>query len=83
MLPKIIIVLAAALLLGGCGLIPLRQGGAASDQKPEQTMTASPAPSSDPAIETMPSPGSQNDATTLETDIESTTILEEDFSDLE
>jgi hypothetical protein len=82
MIKKIVLISVASILLGGCGLIPLKNN-AASDQKLEQVAPASPSPSSDPAIETMPSPGTQNDTTTLETDIESTTILEEDFSDLE
>lgn len=83
---KIAFILLSSLLLGGCTLTDsFRTGGAAKDVKPEQkTVTASQTPSpADPELSSMPTTSSSSDVTSLETDINNTTILEEDFSDLE
>ena len=83
MLKKLIIVSLSAVLLGGCTLLDsLKTGDAARDAKPQVVETSTPTPSIDPELQTIPSPASGTDTTSLETDINSTTILDENFSDL-
>jgi hypothetical protein len=84
MVKKILVVSLAALALGGCSLDlkTLMGEGAVSDEQ-QVTATTTPAPATDTSLEAMPSPGTGSDDATLETDVNSTTILEEDFSDLE
>lgn len=82
MIKKLTIVTLAALLLGGCSLDwqALMGNKAATDvQEDSNTMIKE----SDAELKAMPSPATSNDESSLETDINSTTILEEDFSDLE
>ena len=83
MLKKIMIVTLASLTLGGCSLDlkTLMGEGAVSDQQ-EALATATPAPTADPELGAMASPGTGSDEASLETDINGTTILNEDFSDL-
>lgn len=74
---KLLIIFVSALILGGCSLkqyLP-GMGNAAKDQQTggaKMTVSDSPAPS----LQT------QNDETSLETDLNNTVIVEEDFSDL-
>ncbi len=84
MIKKFAIISISALLLGGCTLTDVfKTDNAAKDVKSEVVATATPAPSSpDTNLQAMPSTSSQSDVTSLETDINATTILEEDFSDL-
>lgn len=83
MLKKVMIVTLASLVLGGCSLDlkTLMGEGAVSDQQ-EAVATATPGPTADPELQAQPSPGTGTDEKTLETDVNNTTILEEDFSDL-
>lgn len=84
---KIAFVLLSSILLGGCTLTDsFKTGNAAKDAKPEQSaVSASLAPTTtaDPELSAMPSTSGSSDVGSLEADINSTTILEEDFSDLE
>ena len=83
---KIALILLTSVLLGGCTLTDsFKSGDAAKDSKPEsQMVVASPAPTeADPELSAMPSTSTSNEVTSLEADINSTTILEEDFSDLD
>ena len=81
MFKKIAIITLSAVLLGGCTLTDfLKPGDAAKDAKSDSVMTPSPTP--DAVIESMPSTSTSDDTSSLETDINSTAILDEDFSDL-
>jgi PBP1b-binding outer membrane lipoprotein LpoB len=85
MIKKITILIVSALLLGGCTLSDIfKPNQAVSDQKSELSATQTPLPVSsvDPNLEAMPSTSTSTDTASLEIDIESTKILEEDFSDL-
>ena len=87
MIKKIAILALSTLLLGGCTLLDtFKISDAAKDEKPGSPIaTTTPAPTSSPDtnLEAMPSTSDATDLTSLETDINSTLILEEDFSDLE
>ena len=80
MLKKLAILTCSTILLGGCSLQNIMNlGNAAKDtQSPEATVTTSP----DAQLQAMPSTAPSNDDKSLETDINNTTILDEDFSDL-
>lgn len=82
---KIAIVLLSSILLGGCTLTDaFRSGDAAKDVRPEESRSsATPQASSDTGLTSMPSTSTSNDISSLEADINSTTILEEDFSNLD
>ena len=89
MFKKIAVISLASLVLGGCSLASLtKTDTAVSDQKPGDAMmaTSTPAPvvspSPDPELQAIPSNGTGNDDKTLETDINNTTILDENFSDI-
>lgn len=84
MIKKIAILAFSSILLGGCTLLDVfKPSDAAKDTKKEVVATSTPAPASpDPNLEAMPSPKAANDVSSLETDINSTVILDEDFSDL-
>lgn len=87
MLKKIAVITLASLALGGCSLKDmLSQGNAVMDEnKQESVATSTPAPTymePDEELESMKQNSSSNDITSLEADINSTTILQEDFSDL-
>jgi hypothetical protein len=80
-MPKRLLILATlALALGGCSL----QNQAATDTgaavASPDTVVASPAP--DTELNAVPSPGTGSDTASLEQDVNSTVILDEDFSDL-
>ncbi len=78
MIKKIMLVFVTALLLGGCTLSDvLRPNQAAKDEA-----TASTLPSPDQSLEAMPATSDSSDTASLEADINNTTILEEDFTDL-
>ncbi len=82
MFKKLAIITLSSVLLGGCTLTDfLKPGDAAKDAKSESIMTPSPTP--DTVIESMSSTSTSDDTASLETDINSTTILDEDFSDLD
>lgn len=82
MIKKIIIISLSTVLLGGCTLSDVfNTDNAAKDTKSESAMTPSPTP--DTFIESMPATSTSDDLTSLETDISTTTILDEDFSDLD
>lgn len=86
MIKKLALLGLSAVLLGGCTLgNALKTGDAAQDSLPEATATATAAPTATPdrEIESMPSTSPGNDEQSLETDINNTVILDEDFSDLD
>lgn len=68
---KLLIILIATLILGGCTLTT-SQGDAAKDQAPNNTVVMSPEPSL----------STDNSESALETDLNATIIEDEDFSDL-
>lgn len=74
MLKKLLIVSAAALLLGGCSLSAYLsgKGDAAKDQQPQAVSTPTPAPSL----------SSGTDDASLESDLGKVVIQDEDTSDL-
>ncbi|MFH2085647.1 MAG: hypothetical protein ABII21_02605 [bacterium] len=85
MIKKLALLSISALLLSGCTLgNSLKTSDAAQDSLPEAVMT-SPTPTTvpDPELQEMPSTSTTTDETSLETDINNTKILDEDFSDLE
>ncbi len=80
MIKKIMLVFVTALLLGGCTLSDvLRPNQAAKD---EATASTLPSPTPDQSLEAMPATSDSSDTASLEADINNTTILEEDFTDL-
>lgn len=82
MFKKLTLISLSALLLGGCTLLDVfKPSDAAKDINKEVVASSTPAPP-DPNLEAIPSPKAENDVTSLETDINSTVILDEDFSDL-
>lgn len=86
MFKKIAILGSTAFLLGGCTLTDAFKlnNAARTEATPVATTTPvplpSPSPSEDPELKAIPSPTSANDEKSLETDINSTMILKEDFS---
>ncbi len=86
MYKKIAIIGISALLLGGCTLTDLFKTNTAvndvASPMPAATTTPAPSPSEDPELKAIPSTTPANDDKSLETDINSTTILKEDFSNL-
>ncbi|MBP9670543.1 hypothetical protein KBD75_04040 [Candidatus Woesebacteria bacterium] len=87
MLKKIAVVALASLALGGCSLKDmLKTNSAVMDEKQESVVaTSTPAPTymvPDKDLDSMKQNSSSTDVTSLETDINGTTILQEDFSDL-
>jgi len=87
MFKKIAIVALTSLVLGGCTLNDmLKPGSAVSDEKKESMVaTSTPAPTtmeSDKELSSMKQNSTSTDVTSLEADINGTTILQEDFSDL-
>ncbi len=80
MLKKLALLTLTTVFLGGCSFQNiLNTGNAAKDtQSPAPTVTTSP----DAQLQAMPSPAKNNDEKSLESDINNTTILDEDFSDL-
>ena len=86
MFKKIAIITLASLALGGCSLKDmLKTNTAVMDEKKEVVATSTPVPTtipSDKDLDSMKQTSSSTDVTSLETDIKGTTILPEDFSDL-
>lgn len=84
MFKKLTLISLSALLLGGCTLLDVfKPSDAAKDINKEVVASSTPTPAPpDPNLEAIPSPKAENDVTSLETDINSTVILDEDFSDL-
>lgn len=83
---KLLLILSSALLLGGCTLTSQLWSESATDANlasPTPTPHSSQAPASDPALDAQPTPGTGTDYSSLESDLSSTVILEEDFSDLD
>lgn len=82
---KALLILAAAVILGGCtlGAGMNKQSSTDSDSvmSPEPTPQASQMP--DTELETMPDTKTSTDQESIEADLKTTVILEEDFSDLE
>lgn len=80
MFKKMILVTLFALLLGGCTLGDVfRDDRAAKDEK---IVSQTPSETPDPALTSMPATSESTDPDSLELDINRTTIIEEDFSDL-
>lgn len=81
---KLFLILVAALVLGGCTLGSTMFKQSATD---EASSTPVPTPVSsvvtDEELESIPSTKSDTDAASIEADLNATSILEEDFSDLE
>lgn len=85
MYPKILFILVASFLLGGCN-ISLNQQAAVDTKSPEPAQQASspmPAEAADPELDAMQDTDSQTDVSSIELDLNNTVILPEDFSDLE
>lgn len=70
---KIIIILIATLVLGGCTLLPKQENAAKDQALPSPTTTSSPTPSL----------STETTESSLETDLNATVIEDEDFSDLQ
>ena len=85
MIKKLMALAIASILLGGCTLTDVfKTSDAAKDVKTNTAPTSTPTTiSSDTKLEAMPSTTTKNDVTSLEADIDSTIILDEDFSDLD
>lgn len=84
MIKKLAILGISAILLGGCTFTDVfKTDNAAQDEKPAVVATSTPAPTPDTQLQAIPSPLSGTDDSSLETDINNTVILDEDFSDLE
>ena len=77
----------SAILLGGCTLTDLFKTNTAVNDVaspiPFATTTPAPSPSEDPELDAMPSTTSTSDDKSLETDINNTVILKEDFSNIQ
>jgi hypothetical protein len=86
MLKKIAIVALASLALGGCSLKDMfKNNSAVTDENQNAVASSTPIPDyteSDEDLGKMKKTSSSTETTSLESDINSTVILEEDFSDL-
>lgn len=86
MLKKIALITLASVALGGCSLKDmLKTNNAVMDENEEVVATSTPAPTymeSDKDLESMKQTSSSTEVTSLESDTNSTVILQEDFSDL-
>lgn len=83
MFNKIAVLSISALLLGGCTLREVFQtGSAVKDEKVVTTTSPTPVATPDSELQAMPSTNSSNDVNSLEVDINNTTILDEDLSDM-
>lgn len=82
MLKKLTFIGLASVILGGCTLTDsLKSGSAVSTKSPDTQESKS--VTIDKELEVMPSISTSTDTSSLETDIENTKILEEDFSNLD
>jgi hypothetical protein len=86
MLKKIALITLSSLVLGGCTLTDIfKTNNAAMDEKKEVVATATPAPTymePDKELDSMKQNSASTDVTSLETDVNNTIILTEDFSDI-
>jgi hypothetical protein len=86
MFKKIALITFSSLALGGCSLQDMfKTNTAVTDQNQEVVATATPAPTymeADKDLESMKQTSSSTEVTSLESDTNSTVILQEDFSDL-
>jgi hypothetical protein len=83
MFKKMLILGLSTVILGGCTMTNMfNSNNAAQDSKMEATESPAPSATPDADLEAMPSTSSSSDDKSLETDINNTTILNEDFSDL-
>lgn len=89
MLKKIAIITLASLSLGGCTLQDMfKTNTAVTDSKTDVVATSTPVPTPpaneepDEELDNMKPTSSSTDATSLETDTNNTTILQEDFSNI-
>jgi len=88
MIKKLALIALSAVLLGGCTLsTALKTDNAATDAQPTPTpattmATPTPMASQDTSLEAMPSTSTSTDVDSLESDINNTKVLDEDFSDL-
>ncbi len=80
---KIFMLFLASFMLGGCTLIPRSDRAATDMASPVPTITPTPTLDPDPELGAMASPTTQDDTASITTDLNSTVILDEDFSDLE
>lgn len=82
---KLILVLVAALVLGGCtlgaGMTKQSAQDSSAPMSPSPTVQASMLP--DAELEAMTKTSTETDVASIEKDLNETSILEEDFSDLE
>ena len=80
----ILLIIAAAVLLSGYSLGSKMMGNTTTDTS-SPTPTASPVSSTlpDSGLDSMPSTTTSSDTSSIESDLNATVILEEDFSDLE
>ncbi len=78
---KFILILTTAILLGGCTL------GSQMTKKSEINTTLNSSPTSsvlpDSDLDSIPATTTSSDTSSIESDLNATVILEEDFSDLE
>lgn len=78
---KFILILTTAVLLGGCTLGSRITKKADINTTPNASPTSSVFPDSD--LDSMPATTTNSDTSSIESDLNATVILEEDFSDLE
>jgi hypothetical protein len=82
MLKKLAIIGLTSMVLGGCTLTDSLKSGSAVSTKSLETQESKPVVD-DKELEIIPSTSKSTDSSSLETDIENTKILEEDFSNLD
>ena len=85
MFKKLSFIALATLVLGGCSLKDLAKTNTAVTDEKEVMVSASPSPApatSDKELDTLKPVSSSTDNSSLETDINNTVILNEDFTDI-
>ncbi|GAB4026180.1 MAG: hypothetical protein Fur0011_0920 [Candidatus Microgenomates bacterium] len=78
---KFIIILTTAILLGGCTLGSKMTKKSEINSTPDASPTSSVFPDTD--LDSLPATTTSSDISSIEQDLNTTVILEEDFSDLE
>lgn len=78
---KFILILTTAILLGGCTLGSQMTKKSEINTTPNSSPTSSVLPDSD--LDSIPATTTSSDTSSIESDLNATVILEEDFSDLE
>jgi len=78
---KFILILTTAILLGGCTLGSKMSKKSEINATPTASPTSSALPDSD--LDSIPPTSSSSDSSSIESDLNATVILEEDFSNLE